>query len=246
MKGIKLFCLPYAGGSAMVYKKWEKYLDKSIKLCLLELAGRGSRNKEPYYNSMQEAVEDIFSLLELNLDEGEYAIFGHSMGSILAYQLAAKIKERNLKQPIHIFFSGRYPPSIWKGERNTYLLPEPEFIQKATRWGGIPEKLFKYEVLLKAAMETLRADYKVLETGGYDPMIKKLKCDISILFGEKDLISTPLDMTAWKKYAGKQCSFHVFNGGHFYLHNNVENVVQVINNALIGEESHCCIHAGGF
>ena len=61
----------------MVYKKWEKYLDKSIKLSLLELAGRGNRGKEPYYNSMQEAVEDIYKLMELDLDEEGYRTIFH-------------------------------------------------------------------------------------------------------------------------------------------------------------------------
>jgi medium-chain acyl-[acyl-carrier-protein] hydrolase len=244
MNEIKLFCLPYAGGSAMVYKKWEKYLDKSIELCLLELAGRGNRNKEPYYDSMQEAIEDIFRVLESNVDGGEYAIFGHSMGSILAYKLAVKIRERNLQQPIHIFFSGRYPPSIWKSKRDTYLLPEPEFTQEAMRLGGVPDNLLKYSVLLKTAMDTLRADYKVLETGGYDPMINKLNYNISIMFGEEDLISEPSDMTVWKEYTEKQCSFHVFEGGHFYLHNNVGNIVQVINSTLLGQDAHSCTHTG--
>lgn len=238
MNKIKLFCLPYAGGSAMVYKKWEKYLEDPIKLVMLELAGRGSRSKEPYYNSMQDAVEDIFNIVEAKTDESGYAIFGHSMGSILAYQLAAKIRDSKLKQPIHVFFSGRYPPGLKKEERNTHLLPETEFIQEAKNMGGIPEKLFRYEVLLKKAMETLRADYKILETGGYDPLIKQLNYDISVLSGNKDALLESLDMSAWEKYTERQCNFYVFDGGHFYLHDNVKGIVNIINNTLMGEQSH--------
>lgn len=219
----------------MIYKKWENNLDNSIQLIMLELAGRGNRSKEPYYDSMQEAVEDIFSIVKANTDDSEYAIFGHSMGSILAYKLAAKIKDSEMKQPLHLFLSGRYPPSIKKEERNIYLLPEEEFIQEARSMGGIPEKLFRYEVLLQKAMETLRADYKILETGGYQPIIKKLNYNISILSGNEDALSEALDMSIWEKYTEGKCSFYVFEGGHFYLHSNAEGIVNIINKTLIRE-----------
>jgi surfactin synthase thioesterase subunit len=234
MNEIKLFCLPYAGGSAMVYKKWEKYLNKSIKLCLLELAGRGSRSKEPYYKSMQEAVDNLYSMMEASLDGGEYAIFGHSMGSILSYKLAEKISESKLKGPVHIFFSGRYPPCILKEERKRHLLPEQEFIQEAIMMGGISEKLLRYEVLLKKAMETLRADYRIIETEGYYPDIKCLDSDISVMFGSEDELADLSEMTIWKKYTNKQCNFHLFEGGHFYLHESAKSLVKIINDTLIG------------
>ena len=235
MNKIKLFCLPYAGGSSMIYKKWENYLDNSIQLIMLELAGRGNRSKEPYYDSMQEAVEDIFNIVKANIDDSEYAIFGHSMGSILAYKLAVKIKDSKIKQPLHLFLSGRYPPSIKKEERNIYLLQEAEFIQEAKSMGGIPEKLFRYEALLQKAMETLRADYKILETGGYQPIIKKLNYNISVLSGNEDALSEALDMSIWEKYTEGKCSFYVFEGGHFYLHSNAEGIVNIINKTLIRE-----------
>lgn len=235
MNEIKLFCLPYAGGSAMVYKKWEKYLNKSIKLCLLELAGRGVRSKEPYYESMQEAVDNLYSMVEASLDDEKYAIFGHSMGSLLSYKLAEKISESSLKDPVHIFFSGRYPPSILKEERKRHLLSEPEFTREAIRMGGISEKLLRYEVLLKKAMDTLRADYKIIETEGYYPEIKCLDTDISVLFGNEDELAVLPDMVKWREYTSKQCDFHLFEGGHFYLHDNAKNIVQIINETLIGE-----------
>jgi medium-chain acyl-[acyl-carrier-protein] hydrolase len=230
---IKLFCLPYAGGSSLIYKKWEKYLDNSIKLNMIELAGRGSRSKEPYYNSIQKAVEDIFSIVKENTDDSQYAIFGHSMGSILAYKLAAKIKDIKMKQPLHLFLSGRYPPSIKKEERNIYLLPEEEFIREVKSRGGLPEKLFRYEALLQKTIETLRADFKILETGGYQPIIKKLDYSISVLSGDDDSLSEESDMRIWREYTKKECSFYVFEGGHFYIHNHAEGVVSIINKTLI-------------
>lgn len=234
MKNVKLFCIPYAGGSAMVYKKWEKNLDDSIKLEAIELAGRGSRGKEPYYKNRMNAIDDIFNFVKENIGDSEYAIFGHSMGCILAYYLAAKIKNSDLKQPMHVFISSRYPPSIKKEERNTYLLPEKELIQKAVSMGSIPENLFRFKVFIKKAMDTLRADYRILEMDGYDPIIDQLNCDISVLHGNDDELSEPSEMQMWAKYTNKKCSFYVFDGGHFYLHNNTDGIVNIINKTLIG------------
>lgn len=232
MSGIKLFCLPYAGGSASIYTRWERYLDRTIKLWPVELAGRAGRINEPYYKSMSEAVDDIAGLIENKLGESDYAIFGHSMGSIMAYELIRRFSMKNLKLPVHVFFSGRYPPNIKKGERVMHSLPETEFQQEAMKLGGINKNLLRFSGLLKSALDTLRADYKVLETYACDFEIHKWDFDISVLAGKDDALAAPSDMEEWKKYTGKQCKFYYFDGGHFYLHSHVKSIVQIINNTL--------------
>ncbi len=234
MEGIKLFCLPYAGGSATVYSKWRKYLDKDIKLCPIEMPGRSDRSTEPYYNSVEEAIDDITNIIMNELEEeSEYAIFGHSMGSIMAYELVCRFKEKNLKPPMHVFFSGRYPPNIKKERTYKHLLPDAEFEQEARRFGGMPENLFRFEGLLKTAMKTLRADYKVIETYESEPAIHKLNFNISALAGTEDVLATPVEMAEWANYTDKQCAFYYFDGGHFYLHNHMEKITQIINNTLV-------------
>jgi medium-chain acyl-[acyl-carrier-protein] hydrolase len=233
MGGIKLYCLPYAGGSAAIYTKWGKYLDSSIELCPIELAGRADRFKEPYYNSMSEAVDDIANLIGNGLEENEYALFGHSMGSMIAYELIYRFRAKNLKSPIHVFFSGRYPPSIKKEKRNVHLLSETEFKQEVTEFGGLPENLFRFKGLLKIALETLRADFKMIETYECDHPVEKFDFDFSVLAGREDVLAVPSDMKEWKKYASKQCTFYYFDGGHFYLHDHTEKIAQIINNTLV-------------
>ena len=110
MKRIRLFCLPYAGGSAMLYTRWKKFLHDSIELYPVELAGRGSRSKEPFYNSVNDAVDDIYNSIEETLDDTEFAFFGHSMGCVLVYELMYRIKELKNRIPIHAFFSLRKLP----------------------------------------------------------------------------------------------------------------------------------------
>ena len=93
MKKIKLICIPCAGGMSYTYLKWMRYLDPLIKLVPIELSGRGSRNDSPLYRNFNEAIDDVFNEVEPYLN-GDYAIFGHSMGSNIAYELYYKIVEK--------------------------------------------------------------------------------------------------------------------------------------------------------
>lgn len=237
MKDIKLYCLPYAGGSATIYTKWGKYLDNSIELCPIELAGRSGRYKEPYYSNMTEAVDDIANLIENGLEEKEYALFGHSMGCMIVYELICRFRAKNLKLPMHVFFSGRYPPNMKKERRNMHLFPEAEFEQEAMKFGGFPEKLFRFEGLLKIALETLRADYRVIETYECDHPVEKFDFNFSVLAGREDELAVPSDLKEWEKYAAMQCTFYYFDGGHFYLHDHTEKIAQIINNTLVHSQT---------
>ncbi len=236
MKEIKLFCLPYAGGSADIYARWRNYLNSSIELCPIELPGRSKRAKDPYYKSMREAVEDIASFVKNETRNSDYAIFGHSMGSIITYELICKLYQMGLKLPIHVFFSGRYPPCIEKQDKNMHLLSDDELIHEAVSMGGIPEKLLKYTKLVENAANTLRADYTILETYGHNPHIQKFDIDISVLSGTNDELATVEDMKYWELYTNKSCTFYTFEKGHFYLHNNAETIVKIINNTLLATE----------
>lgn len=81
MKQIKLFTIPYAGGSSVVFQEWKKYFDNEIELIPIELAGRGKRFNNPLYNTLEEAVDDVLKQIQSCLVPGDdYALFGHSMG----------------------------------------------------------------------------------------------------------------------------------------------------------------------
>ena len=97
----------------------------------VELAGRGKRIYDPLYQSIEEAVNDVYSKISHELTKGPYAIFGHSMGGIIAYELAYKIRDNHLPEPLHIFFSGRGAPHIPdEDEEWWHHLPDDEFKEK--------------------------------------------------------------------------------------------------------------------
>lgn len=109
-----LFCLPFAGGSAHYYMKWRKYLPNGIKLSPIEYAGRGLRIKEQPYQSFENAVDDIAEYISRNIKSTPYAIYGHSLGGLLAFELNHKLLEKGVTPPCHSFYSGISAPNMYK------------------------------------------------------------------------------------------------------------------------------------
>jgi medium-chain acyl-[acyl-carrier-protein] hydrolase len=116
---MKLICYSYAGGSASMYNKWKDLVDASIEIFPMEYAGRGSRAMEPLYATFEHLVEDMFEqTCKILSKHEEYALFGHSMGGLVTYELYKRLLEAGFSQPQHVFLSARENSRIryFKGE----------------------------------------------------------------------------------------------------------------------------------
>jgi medium-chain acyl-[acyl-carrier-protein] hydrolase len=231
MEKIKLFCFPYAGGSAVVYNKWKSYLNGNIELCPVELPGRGRLFSSPFYRDMNEAVGDLFRKLSQDFTSSRYALFGHSMGSCLVYELSQQIRHSNLNQPLHLFFSGRRPPQIEKKEKIIHTLPNDEFIAEISDLGGTPREVLEHQELLDLFIPVIRADYKLVETYKYIER-GQLESKISVFNGTRDTDTNILEMKEWGKCTRGDCKVYEFEGGHFFIHEHFQKIVAIINDTL--------------
>lgn len=224
----KLFCLPYAGSSAYNYLVWSRYFDKSVKILPIELKGRGSRLKEPFYDSFQEAVDDAYTFIETNInEESEYAIFGHSMGGLLAYEVCMKIMENEGKLPESLIISGKNPPNV--KEQKIEWSNEKKILET---FEAIPITVWNNPNLKKIFIPILHADCKILNQYQFDDKREKLNIDIDVFFG-KDDITTPLNkIEKWNELTVGSCSFHSFPGKHFYLKDDMQRIVNEIEKVL--------------
>lgn len=109
MGKLKLFCVPYAGGSSSIYLKWKPLLEWRIEIIPLELRGRGSRFDEPFYENFSDAIQDLYHAIRPQIENERYAFFGHSMGSLMIHDLIQKIEDNNLQSPEHVFFRAVSP-----------------------------------------------------------------------------------------------------------------------------------------
>lgn len=229
---ISLICLPYAGGSAQVYKRWTNRLHPDVRLVPAELAGRGSRMNEPFYVDVEEAVMDLLPLvMKTALKSDSYALFGHSMGSLLAYEVLHSLREEGFPLPAAVFLSGRGAPHCEQAESSQiHMLPDDEFLGELKRFGGMPDELFEHRELLDMFLPILRADFKLI--GEYEHQIRPpLPLRLAILGGKDDnCVNGPLG--EWERYATGGCEVKLFEGGHFFLHEQERDVIAVINKML--------------
>jgi medium-chain acyl-[acyl-carrier-protein] hydrolase len=229
---IKLFCFPYAGGSANVYVRWKKYLHPEIELQPVELAGRGKRIHSPLYRDVNEATEDVYDRIKKDIAHSSYALFGHSLGGTIAYELAQKIAHTNYRQPLHVFISGHGAPHIERPDEKKYhLMRDDQFKKELLELGGTPPEFFESPELMAFFLPVLKNDFRIAETQVCKKEIRPLDTDITIFLGkEDDMVAEESD--GWKHHTKGICSIHYFEGGHFFLHNESQRLAERISATL--------------
>lgn len=233
MNKIKLFCFPYAGGSAFIYNTWKKLLDASIELKAIELAGRGTRINDPFYPSFDVMIDDVFGAIKYDLSQGHYALFGHSLGTLICYQLIERIKEEGLPKPKHVFFSGRGAPHVPnENEKMYHLMDAEELKREVVSMGGKAREFFEYPELMELFLPVLKQDFKMSNAFKAKSEICRYDGDITVFLGKEDE-STAKQNDGWKDYTSQLCQLNYFKGGHFFIHDEMEKIVSLINLELL-------------
>lgn len=227
LKKKKVFFLPYAGGSSMNYQSCYNYFTDEIEPVCIELAGRGKRYGEPFYQSISEAADDILTILEKELNGEDYIIFGHSMGAILAFELFYKIKAKGVQLPKCLFVSGRAAPNAVHNVLDIKDYDDETFIKLISFYGGLPED-FENSEIKKLLLPVLRADFRILDEYVYEEKEGKIESDLIILCGEKDFSAAEKESIKWKDFAGAHFSLHSFPEGHFFLNYHFEEITKMI------------------
>ncbi len=235
MSGIKLFCFPYAGGSASIFSKWNRHLNinNGIELIPVELAGRGRRMQEPLYEELPEAIEDLYQSIKREIAGSAYAFFGHSLGGLLVYELARKVRKLGIRQPLHLFFSGKSAPSIARRADKIYhLMNDETFKKEVMELGGTPREFFDHPELINLFLPLLRNDFRLAETNLANEEVEPFDYDISVFLGKKDHEISADQANGWKAHTKGSCSIHYFNGDHFFLHDEIGRISELINDVL--------------
>ena len=229
---LKLFCLPFAGGSSVAYRDWGRLLPDGIEAIAVEIPGRGQRLMEPLITSLPELVEQIGAHIRDELDR-PYAFFGHSMGATLAYELSHHLATRFNTQPVFLFLSGRSAPHLCDREEPIHQLPDEDFREKIRSFEGTPPEIMQHKELMELLMPIIRADFKMVETYVHE---SRPPLDIPMsLFGGLEDESTPrAHLDAWQGYTTSSFSVRMFPGGHFFLQKQTGRILELILRDLSG------------
>lgn len=219
-----LFCFPYAGGGASVYRSWIGKFQDRITICPIQLPGREERINEKAYTNMTDLVDEIEYTIS-NLIQGEYMLWGHSMGAKIIYELEKRFEKRK-KIAKCIFVSASRTPNLQE-ERKIYNLPDESFIKAIGKLGGTPKSILDNKEIMSLFIPMLRADFELDETY-YDKKINILHCSIIAFAGEKDEEVKVEEISNWKNYTDKYFNYKIFKGGHFFLHDQEEKIISEI------------------
>lgn len=228
---IKLFCLPFAGGSKYSYKGYESKAPAEIEVIPLELPGRGKRIREPLMTNLDALVEDLYGFLRPQLNDEPYAIYGHSMGAFLTHLLTKKIlADDGVKNPLHLFLTGCRGPSIKDSEPGKHLLPKEQFIQKLIEYGGSPDEILQDKQLINFFEPIIRADFQAIESHLY---VSSTPHDIpmTVMIGNQE-VTTAEDAKAWQMESSIPINFIQFEGKHFFIFDHVDEIVKIMTTTL--------------
>ncbi|GAB3147773.1 alpha/beta fold hydrolase [Micromonospora sonneratiae] len=229
--GIRLYCFPFAGGSAAAYRPWAALLPE-VDLVSFQLPGRAERLGEDPVTDLRSMVPGLATTIAADLDGRPYALFGHSMGTILAYEVAAELARLDVAAPRLLAVSGRRAPHVVDPEFVPYHpMPDDAFLARIEALGGIPPQLAEHRDLIELMLPTLRADFTAVET--YRANVgERLACPIAVFGGVDDPDSPPATLLPWAELTTAPTTVHTYDGGHFFLLDHAVEVTSAIAAAL--------------
>lgn len=227
---LRLFCLPYAGAGASVYREWPEFLGDQIEVCALQFPGRENRLRDHPFTRMRQAVEEAATVLH-SYQDLPIALFGHSMGAVVCFELARTLRSQH-RAPVYLFVSGRRAPQFPDRRRLLTPLPDESFVAEiCRRYNGIPREVLQEPELLGLLLPTLRADVEMLETYDYRPS-PPFEFPITA-FGGRDDHETPLDeLGGWRDQTSARFETNVVPGNHFFLRSAAREMLAIIRRQL--------------
>lgn len=233
---MKIIAIPFAGGNRYSFKKLEKYVPSPIQWVTIELPGRGARFNEPILEDITTMVKDLFEQIKPHIEQETYMIYGHSMGTLLGYELTKMLIQKQCKLPECLFFSGRGAPKTAKFKGKSSL-PKEEFWKEVEEMGGLPKELLAHEELLELNYPILKGDFKAIEDYKYQPMTSLFPMPLHVCMGEDELGTgadkvTIVSVKAWNEETEFPQKIQCMRGDHFFILQNPKEVVDRIVHAF--------------
>lgn len=228
--GALLVCLPHAGGSAPFFFPVSRALSPSVDVLAVQYPGRQDRRGERCVDDLGELADLVTRELRPALDR-PVALFGHSMGATLAFEVARRLEAEGTV-PLALFASGRRAPSRHREER-VHLTDDAGLVADLKRLSGTDAQVLGDDEMLQAILPAVRSDYKAAETYRYRPG-PRLSCPVVALTGDADPHVTMAEAEAWGEHTDAGFTLRVFPGGHFYLSSHAAAVMREITDHISG------------
>ncbi|MCD9875953.1 thioesterase II family protein [Streptomyces guryensis] len=228
----KLVCLPYAGAGASFYRSWSALAGDALEIVPLQLPGRERLIDEEPHRDVHKAVDALLPQLRERLGSGDHkvALFGHSLGAVLAYELAHRLAAEPDVELVHVFVSGSPHPGQGREQRATGLSDE-EFLARVGEFAGYSHPALDDPEMREMLLPTLRADVEMHES--YVPgTALPLDAPLTVIRGEDDTLVAHDEAVSWNKASGRDFDHVEIPGGHMYLTESAPALVRLIVSKL--------------
>lgn len=228
---VRLYCIPQAGSGASAFRTWPSGLGPGVEVRAVQLPGREERLGEPPLGAVPEVVGPLADALEAEL-AAPWALFGHSMGALLGFELLRELRRRGAPSAAHFFASGHRAPQLPDPLPPIHDLPEAAFLDEMDRrYGGVPAAVRASRELLDLLLPGLRADVAVCDTYAHAPD-EPLGCPISAFGGTEDRTVSRADLEAWSRQTSRAFEVEMFPGDHFFLQTRQPELLRTVSARL--------------
>jgi medium-chain acyl-[acyl-carrier-protein] hydrolase len=215
---VRLFCLPYAGGGATIFRSWSARLPATVEVVGVELPGRGALLHAAPFVRIADVVEEAVRTLQGD-DDLPFALFGHSLGAIITFEMARQLRREGRRGPEILFVSAARAPHTVVRRKQLHDLADDALIAELRHLNGTPPAVLEDRDLIRLLLPRLRADFEMLETYRYTSE-PPLSCAIAAFGGREDALVRPEHLAEWRQHASSGTTVDLFDGDHFFLHSS--------------------------
>lgn len=229
---LRLLCFAHAGGGASAFSTWHRELPAEIEICGVQLPGRESRRKEGFATRIDVVTEQLLQALK-PLHDRPVALFGYSLGGLLAYEYARGLRRRGRPAPTQLVIGAARAPHR-PADAAVHELAQADFVQEVgERYDGIPRQIAEDPELLAYFLPVIRADLALLSSypaQKHEP----LDCPITAFGGETDPRITPDEIQHWRELTSSSFNHRIFAGGHFFIASERKLVLDAVTTTILG------------
>lgn len=234
--GVRLFCVPYAGAGASLYRSWSPIMPSSIQICPVQMPGREEKLGEQCMTSIDVLVGSLMEALPPYLDR-PYAFFGHSMGAKIVFELCRATLQAGYAPPEFLAVSACRAPHMPE-PAPIHNLPEEDFLDGLKRYSADVTFLRENAELLEILMPLLRSDFLMDETYVFHGE-RALPVHVEAFYGTDDTEATLAEVSEWKSYTSESFSLTAVDGGHLFIRDKKIDIINVIISRLRKTISEC-------
>ncbi|MEV6596758.1 alpha/beta fold hydrolase [Actinoplanes sp. NPDC051346] len=211
---LRVIAIPHVGGGGAAFNVWRDQLPPGVELCAVRLPGRENRLSEPPVEDLETLLELLEPALRPVLDR-PFVLVGHSSGSVIAFELARRLRARGAPQPAMLVVSAADAPRRRK-VADLHLLPQEALLRRVADFGGMAPAVLDDADLMAVFERIIRADYRITELARYVPE-PPLDVPVTVIGGRHDPFVDRGAMADWAQETTRDFTLHLIDAGHFLL-----------------------------